>query len=72
MKTTSEALVLIRKSKSDLKLSMKAEITKLKLQGPASLSLVAEDLKSVGNISALELVEGQEIAILEVRFAEPQ
>jgi hypothetical protein len=33
---------------------------------------VAEDLKSVGNISALELVEGQEIAILEVRFAEPQ
>ena len=72
MKTVSQALILIRKSKSDLKLSMKAEIAELKLQGPESLARVAKDLSSVGNIAKLELVTGQEIAIMEIRFAEQQ
>ena len=72
MKLSSQALILIRKSKSDLKLSMKAEIAELKLKAPAALSFVGKDLQSVGNIAKLELIEAPEIAIVEVRFAEPQ
>ncbi len=72
MKLSSQALILIRKSKSDLKLSMKAEIVELKLKAPAALGSVGKDLQSVGNIAKLELIEAPEIAIVEVRFAEPQ
>jgi valyl-tRNA synthetase len=72
MDTASQALVLIRKSKSDLKLSMKAEIAQLKLKAPSLMKAVAKDLQSVGNIAQLELIEGDEIEIVEVRFAEAQ
>ncbi len=72
MSQASQALILIRKSKSDLKLSMKAEIELLKLQAPISLQKVSKDLASVGNIGSLELVEGQEISILDIRFAPQQ
>ncbi len=72
MGLTSEALILIRKSKSDLKLSMKAEIAQLKLKAPSLMKSVAKDLQSVGNIADLELIESTEIEILEVRFAEAQ
>ncbi len=72
MGLTSEALILIRKSKSDLKLSMKAEIAQLKLKAPSLMKTVAKDLQSVGNIAELELIESSEIEIVEVRFAEAQ
>jgi len=72
MEITSQALVLIRKSKSDLKLSMKAEIAQLKLKAPSLMKTVAKDLQSVGNIAELELLESPEIDIVEVRFAEAQ
>jgi len=72
MGLTSEALILIRKSKSDLKLSMKAEIAQLKLKAPSLIKTVAKDLQSVGNIAELELIESSEIEIVEVRFAEAQ
>ena len=72
MGLTSEALILIRKSKSDLKLSMKAEIAQLKLKAPSLMKSVAKDLQSVGNIAELELIESPEIEIVEVRFAEAQ
>ena len=72
MGLTSEALILIRKSKSDLKLSMKAEIAQLKLKAPSLMKSVAKDLQSVGNIAELELLESPEIDIVEVRFAEAQ
>ena len=72
MGLTSEALILIRKSKSDLKLSMKAEIAQLKLKAPSLMKSVAKDLQSVGNIADLELIESPEIEIVEVRFAEAQ
>jgi len=72
MHQASEALILIRKSKSDLKLSMKAGIEFLRLQGPASLGLVSKDLASVGNIGKLELVDGEDISILEISFVPAQ
>jgi valyl-tRNA synthetase len=68
MNVASEALILIRKSKSDLKVSMKAEIDVLELAGPTSLSQIARDLQSVGNILKLKLKEADQISISEIRF----
>jgi valyl-tRNA synthetase len=68
MNVASEALILIRKSKSDLKVSMKAEIDYLELAGPTSLSKIARDLQSVGNILKLKLKEADQISISEIRF----
>lgn len=72
MNLTSAALILVRKSKSDLKLSMKAEIEMLKMTGPAQLNSVARDLQAVGNITQLELSDASEIAITEIRFAKSE
>lgn len=72
MNLASAALILVRKSKSDLKLSMKAEIETLKMTGPAQLSRVARDLQAVGNIAQLELSDAGEIAITEIRFAKSE
>ena len=54
LSAASEALVAIRKSKSDEKLSMKAEISSMVLSGPEILSEVKSDLAAVGKISVLE------------------
>jgi valyl-tRNA synthetase len=70
MDLASQALILIRKSKSDAKLSMKAEIDLLRLSGPAELSRLEADLKDVGRIHNLELSEAKDLAILELSFSE--
>ena len=69
MKVASEALVQIRKSKSDAKLSMKAEIKTATLSGAQELSLIAEDLKSVGKIAELKLLISNELALSDLEFA---
>ena len=66
----SSALVLIRKSKSDAKLSMKAEIELMQLAGPAALQQLTGDLKDVGRIRTLELIEGTELAVQSLTFSE--
>jgi valyl-tRNA synthetase len=69
MKIASTALVQIRKSKSDAKLSMKAEIKTATLTGTKELELIAEDLKSVGKIADLKLLIGNEFALSDLEFA---
>lgn len=64
----SAALILVRKTKSDAKLSMKAEITKATLSGPEELKYIQGDLMAVGKISNLKIQTG-ELAISEVEFA---
>ena len=70
MDIASQALILIRKSKSDAKLSMKAEIETLELQGPKDLEALASDLKDVGKVKMLKLSEGSSLEVLELRFSE--
>jgi valyl-tRNA synthetase len=69
MKVASEALVQIRKSKSDSKLSMKAEIKTATLSGSEELSLIGEDLKSVGKIAELKLLISNEMVLSDLEFA---
>jgi len=66
----SAALVLIRKSKSDAKLSMKAEIERMELIGPTALKQLSADLKDVGKIRALELIAGPSLAVQSLTFSE--
>jgi valyl-tRNA synthetase len=69
MELASKALVLIRKTKSDAKLSMKAEIATLTLTGDKQLEFLRDDLMAVGKIHNLILIEGDELAISHLEFA---
>jgi valyl-tRNA synthetase len=64
----SEALILVRKTKSDAKLSMKAEILSAELSGPAEPAKLRSDLMAVGKIAQLTLSEGA-LALTKVEFA---
>jgi len=68
----SEALIAIRKSKTDKKLSMKAEISIMVLHGPAVLSQAQRDLAAVGRIANLNLEQADKVAISSIEFAEQQ
>jgi valyl-tRNA synthetase len=72
MDVAAVALMAVRKSKSDQKLSMKAEISSAKLSGPANLELIQSDLMAVGKIAQLTLSRADEIALEDVVFAEAQ
>jgi valyl-tRNA synthetase len=68
----SQALIGIRKAKSDEKLSMKAEIASLTIEASeqevASLKLIESDLKSVGKIDTVNYKVSESLAISGVSF----
>ena len=64
----SEALILVRKAKSDAKLSMKAEISSAELSGPSNLTQLKADLMAVGKIANLNIVTG-DLELRKVEFA---
>ena len=72
MKTASDALMGIRKAKSDQQLSMKAEITSLTINAPEEqlqeLKRLEADLSSVGKIEKIAFVSGDVLSISNVSF----
>ena len=70
MASASEALLGIRKAKSDQQLSMKAEILKIRIASAdeEGLKSIESDLRSVGKIDALEIVSGDGFSVQEVIF----
>ena len=66
----SQALVFVRKAKSDAKVSMKAPVESATLVAPAavltSLRAVESDLKGVGQIATLNYGEAEEIGVVDV------
>jgi valyl-tRNA synthetase len=68
----SQALIGIRKAKSDEKLSMKAEIQSLTIEAGAldieSLRTIESDLKSVGKIEDINYKVSEALAISQVSF----
>ena len=68
----SDALIAIRNSKTDKKLSMKAEISIMALLGPAVLSQAQRDLAAVGRLATLNLEQADKVAISSMEFAEQQ
>jgi valyl-tRNA synthetase len=72
LRTASEALMGVRKAKSDQQLSMKAEITSLTVNAPAEklqdLKQLEADLRSVGKIEKIDFVVGEVLSISNVSF----
>ena len=72
LKTASDALMGVRKAKSDQQLSMKAEITSLTISASddklQELKQLESDLRSVGKIEKISFVAGDVLAISNVSF----
>jgi valyl-tRNA synthetase len=72
----SQALIGIRKAKSDQKLSMKAEIRSLTIEANEadieSLKQIESDLKSVGKIDDVNYKASESLAISGVSFKPAQ
>lgn len=62
----SEALIGIRRAKTDAKASQKTEVASATLAGPALLSEAADDLKAVGRIAELTFSEADEVAVASI------
>ena len=72
LQVASEALMGVRKAKSDQQLSMKAEIASLTIKAPLDkleqLRMLESDIMSVGKIEAVTFETGDEVAISKVTF----
>ena len=72
LRSASEALMGVRKAKSDQQLSMKAEIASLTIKAPAErleeLKALEADIRAVGKIDSIAFENGDEISISDVSF----
>ncbi len=67
-----EALVGIRRAKTDAKASQKTELSSVTITGPELLQLAADDLKAVGRIGTLVFVSGEQITVTDAVLAEQE
>ena len=61
-----EALIGIRRAKTDAKASQKADVTSATISGPAQLQLALDDLRDVGRIVTIDFVEASAITVRNV------
>jgi valyl-tRNA synthetase len=66
----SEALIGIRRAKTDAKASQKTVAISTTITGPALLSLAAGDLAAVGRIRDLTVVEGTDVLVTDIVLEE--
>ena len=66
----SEALIGIRRAKTDAKASQKAEVISATLHGPTQLKSAIDDLKLVGRIADLTFVLADDVEVTDIVLAE--
>jgi len=66
----SQALISIRRAKTDAKASQKTEVSSATLAGPALIGAAIDDLKAVGRIHELTIVEAEEIEVRDIVLVE--
>ncbi|MCU1425185.1 MAG: valS, partial [Microbacteriaceae bacterium] len=66
----SEALIGIRRAKTDAKASQKTLVTSATISGPAMLELGLEDLQGVGRIETVTFVEADSVSVSDIVLAE--
>jgi valyl-tRNA synthetase len=66
----SEALIGIRRAKTDAKASQKTEVVSATISGPALLEQAIGDLKAVGRIADVTFVTADEVAVSDIVLAE--
>jgi valyl-tRNA synthetase len=64
----SEALIVLRRSKTDQKVAQKTAVRSATLQAPAQLQQASADVKAVGKIEQLTWAEGESIELLELEL----
>ena len=67
---TSEALIAVRRAKTDRQLSQRAAVASVTLNAPALLEAARSDLRALGNIDTLELVEADSVELTDFVAAE--
>ena len=70
LEAVSEALIGIRRSKTDAKVSQKTEVSSATIAGPAVLREGLPDLQAVGRIAEVDFVEAEEVAVRDIVLAE--
>ena len=65
-----EALIGIRRAKTDAKASQKTVVTTATISGPALLAQALDDLKAVGRIESVDFVESETVAVTGIVLAE--
>lgn len=72
LSTASAALIGIRRAKTEAKASQKTPVSRAVITAPAAsieaLRAAAGDLRAVGRIAELEVVEGEELAVTEIEL----
>jgi len=66
----SEALIGIRRAKTDAKASQKTDVVSATIAGPAILEQGLSDLAAVGRIASVEFVESESIEVRDIVLAE--
>jgi valyl-tRNA synthetase len=66
----SQALITIRRAKTDHQVAQKTGVRSATLRGPALLNLAHDDLRAVGKIVALDVVEGDTIELVSLEWDE--
>ena len=73
LSTVGEALIIVRRAKTEAKVSQKTPVARLVLGAPAeaaaALRLAEGDLKAVGRIQDLVIVDAETIAVREIELA---
>ena len=64
----SEALIVLRRSKTDQKVAQKTVVLSATLRAPVQLQQATADVKAVGKIAKLTWVEGDSIELLELEL----
>ena len=64
-----EALIGIRRAKTDAAVSQRTDVVSATLHGPAALARALDDLKLVGRIAGLTFVESDEVSITDIVLA---
>jgi valyl-tRNA synthetase len=70
LKLASEALIGIRRAKTDAKASQKSDVTSATIAGPELLRQGLADLTAVGRIAEARFVVGDEVAVSDIVLAE--
>jgi len=66
----SEALISIRRAKTDAKASQKTDVVSAVIAGPAILELGLGDLRAVGRIASVEFLVSESIEVRDIVLAE--
>jgi valyl-tRNA synthetase len=66
----SEALISIRRAKTDAKASQKTEVVSATISGPAQLQLALDDLQAVGRIATVGFLEADAVSVTNIVLAE--